>query len=459
MGIHQVIRIFIFLVLLAGISRPQMVPYGLMGYKITSLSVSENLAGPSHLLVAGTEENGVLGREMHFADSAWFSLGLEDKGISSVFVQTVGSGPADYYQLYAAIKPDSLKSGMIYTKSFLLNDADWINIDSGLVAKDEQSVRNICGFHFSGHEPPAAVFCHLDDTIYRAYPLRNVRWDSLARYYGLQTLKSFPHGLLWGGGSTVFFAPFLIHSADNGNNWDPFSPDLGDDGGDNTCFSIAIDPQHPDTVYAGLIDHVIKSVDGGKIWQVTGLKDKEVIFYAVAVNALVPSHVMAGGANAQNKLALFESFDGGESWMEVFDLSTIPSKQAHVTSIAGQLVEDNYVFFIGTYGDGIYTRAYPITDVGDAAVTNTPNRFVLYQNYPNPFNALTTVTFELSQATYVELSVYNISGQRVATLMTDKRNGGKHRVFWNASALNSGVYMIHLQTEKYNQTIKSILLK
>ena len=86
--------------------------------------------------------------------------------------------------------------------------------------------------------------------------------------------------------------------------------------------------------------------------------------------------------------------------------------------------------------------------------------FNLQQNYPNPFNPTTMINYQLPITSHVELSIYNASGQRVATLVSGNQSIGTHQVEWNASEFASGVYYYQLRTNAgYIQTKKMILLK
>ncbi|MDG5766186.1 CotH kinase family protein [Balneolales bacterium ANBcel1] len=73
-----------------------------------------------------------------------------------------------------------------------------------------------------------------------------------------------------------------------------------------------------------------------------------------------------------------------------------------------------------------------------------PNQIALHQNYPNPFNPSTTISYELSESSEVQLEVYDILGQRVALLTDEIRSAGTHSVNWDASGLASGVYIMQL---------------
>jgi hypothetical protein len=88
-----------------------------------------------------------------------------------------------------------------------------------------------------------------------------------------------------------------------------------------------------------------------------------------------------------------------------------------------------------------------------------PSYTSLYQNYPNPFNASTTIEFTLPEAADVELSVYNILGQKVAVLLDGRKSAGEHAVTWDAGDMPSGVYFARLETGHISKSVKMVLLK
>ena len=73
-----------------------------------------------------------------------------------------------------------------------------------------------------------------------------------------------------------------------------------------------------------------------------------------------------------------------------------------------------------------------------------PNGFALEQNYPNPFNATTNISFSVDKTSNVNLSVYNLAGQLVETLVNDVREPGSYTINWNADNYSSGVYFYRL---------------
>jgi hypothetical protein len=90
-----------------------------------------------------------------------------------------------------------------------------------------------------------------------------------------------------------------------------------------------------------------------------------------------------------------------------------------------------------------------------------PSSFNLYQNYPNPFNPTTKIKFAILNGVVGQtfLSVYDILGREVATLVNEKLSPGTYEVEWNAADYPSGVYFYKLQTEDYSETKKLVLLK
>ncbi|MDP2208973.1 MAG: T9SS type A sorting domain-containing protein [Bacteroidota bacterium] len=93
-----------------------------------------------------------------------------------------------------------------------------------------------------------------------------------------------------------------------------------------------------------------------------------------------------------------------------------------------------------------------------------PNDFKLEQNYPNPFNPSTDVLFSIKNTSNVKISVYNVIGQLVNTLVDEQMNAGNYSVKWDATNYANGVYYIKMNTvnqngELFNSVKKSVLIK
>jgi hypothetical protein len=97
--------------------------------------------------------------------------------------------------------------------------------------------------------------------------------------------------------------------------------------------------------------------------------------------------------------------------------------------------------------------------ISDYFSKNIPATIELYQNYPNPFNPSTTIEFFIPSRGYVKLEIYNTLGEKVKTLIAQDLNAGKHKVNWNGSKYQSGIYFCRLKTDGFTQNKKLILLK
>ena len=107
---------------------------------------------------------------------------------------------------------------------------------------------------------------------------------------------------------------------------------------------------------------------------------------------------------------------------------------------------------------GYWLLSSPLpTGIGDTP--NLPRVYAMQQNYPNPFNPTTTIEFALPQESFVQLNVYNVSGQRVAELVSERRPAGVYKEPFDASSLASGIYFYRMQAEGFVQTRKLVLLK
>ena len=89
----------------------------------------------------------------------------------------------------------------------------------------------------------------------------------------------------------------------------------------------------------------------------------------------------------------------------------------------------------------------------------TPEKFELKQNYPNPFNPSTTISFNIPQDGKVKLSIYNILGQKLTTLVDDYKTKGNYKIMFNGSNFASGVYIYSLQYGNQILTRKMMMVK
>jgi len=100
-----------------------------------------------------------------------------------------------------------------------------------------------------------------------------------------------------------------------------------------------------------------------------------------------------------------------------------------------------------------------IYTVIEEPIVMTVSEFKLYQNLPNPFNPVTMINYQLPMISNVELSIYNVLGQKVATLVSEKQQAGLHQVKWDASGYATGIYFYRIITESYQDMKKMILVR
>jgi Secretion system C-terminal sorting domain len=103
--------------------------------------------------------------------------------------------------------------------------------------------------------------------------------------------------------------------------------------------------------------------------------------------------------------------------------------------------------------------AYVAAVTGVEQASGVPTGFELSQNYPNPFNPTTNIDYTLAKASDVKLSVYNLLGQKVATVVDSHMGAGTHSVTFDASKLTSGVYFYRLDAGNFSSVKKMLLVK
>ena len=87
------------------------------------------------------------------------------------------------------------------------------------------------------------------------------------------------------------------------------------------------------------------------------------------------------------------------------------------------------------------------------------SRYELGQNYPNPFNPTTHIRFNIPETANAKLTVFNVMGEEVATLVNGVMQAGGHTVSWNAASMPTGVYFYQLESGNFSQTKKLLLVK
>ena len=121
---------------------------------------------------------------------------------------------------------------------------------------------------------------------------------------------------------------------------------------------------------------------------------------------------------------------------------------------------------VGTGEDGSNMGAFGI---GCEAILSTdkdviPLQYILNQNYPNPFNPVTTLRYDLPENAMINITIYDMLGSQVKTLINQTQDAGYRSVIWDATndygkPVSAGMYLYQIQAGEYISTKKMVLLK
>ena len=201
----------------------------------------------------------------------------------------------------------------------------------------------------------------------------------------------------------------------------------------------------------------VRTTDGGATWISVTIATGSTPIYGVAPAA--GEFFATMGAN------VYRSSDRGATWSSSFTGSIGTFNHASFATNGS-----NTRGWAVTATGGIAAFSGSVTDVKEGLVVEIPTSFSLLQNYPNPFNPTTTLRYALPKDARVTLSIYNILGQRVATLRDEVENVGFYNIVWNGrndfgTPIASGVYFYRIEarptdgSEAFTSIKKMLMLK
>ncbi|MGD0337224.1 MAG: glycoside hydrolase family 9 protein [Bacteroidota bacterium] len=204
------------------------------------------------------------------------------------------------------------------------------------------------------------------------------------------------------------------------------------------------------------------------------------LHYILGLNSLNKSFVMCHGSNSMNHpfhwiynvygksipgwTAGGANSNGGDVFLSELILAGTPNAKCYAdrsecglgswASNEGETSENAALVFLSGY---FYKGSGNPNDVQTGL--NIPLEYSLSQNFPNPFNPSTTISFSLPHPVHVELKIFNILGQVVATLVDQNYSPGYYSFKWNASGFASGVYYYRIEAGGFVETKKLVLLR
>ena len=149
------------------------------------------------------------------------------------------------------------------------------------------------------------------------------------------------------------------------------------------------------------------------------------------------------------------AYTTGETELDLNDFPPFEEGTEYAWRVRG-MIETGDEPIAGAWSE---TRTFTTREFVSVPGEELPLEIELAQNYPNPFNPTTVIRFALPEAQQVRLEVFNISGQRVATLVNGMQAAGRHSVNFDASHLSSGIYLYRLEAGSFQQVKKMMLVK
>ena len=237
----------------------------------------------------------------------------------------------------------------------------------------------------------------------------------------------------------------LFRTQNGGASWSDVTGSLPN----RYLMDIALDPINTATVYVVASGygspHVFKSIDGGSTWQDAGAGLPDLPTSSVVLDPEFPQHVYVG-----NDLGVYFSKDGGQSWSLFSD--GLPEA---VIAMDLSISSTNHKLRLATHGNGAYERQL-------ASVLDPPpvvEAFVLGQNFPNPFQDRTVIAFDVPEETPVRMTVYDVQGRHVATLVDQTMRAGNHRVVFENPGLASGVYICRMEAGSFSASRTMVVVR
>jgi protocatechuate 3,4-dioxygenase beta subunit len=276
----------------------------------------------------------------------------------------------------------------------------------------------------------------------------------------------FVGGSFWGTGG-AYGAWHIVKLNSTNSSWSPMGSGLGN----GKVLTLAI---HNGELYAGggfqsagnwsnVVNYITKwdnlnsvwlPLGSGMGWHVHALKDDGSNLYAGGSFSTANSISVHGITywDETNWIALGAGVSG----------NYYPGVFAIEINNDGLYVGGRFSSAGNVYANNIarYSCSGNLTSVGDDNSSNIiPQQFQLSQNYPNPFNPTTTIRYDVSKAGYVKISVYDILGREIRSLLNEDKTPGVYEVKFDGKNLASGIYFYIIRTEEFTQSKKMILMK
>jgi len=212
-------------------------------------------------------------------------------------------------------------------------------------------------------------------------------------------------------------------------------------------------------------------VSGNYLYVAAGYAGISVVDISDPAMPIEVAYSLAGYGNKIHVVDPYLYLAGGSYGLRVLDISE-PDSIHEVgyygkASVGGIYADEDYIY-MGTFDGGFYIFEFTpvgIIPVDEGGFAGLPKSFVLHQNYPNPFNPTTTISFDIpEEKEHVKLTVYDLRGRHVKTLIDSELIPGNHRVSWDGrndrgEVASSGVYFYTIKTGDHVATRKMTVVR
>jgi len=302
---------------------------------------------------------------------------------------------------------------------------------------------------------------------------------------------------------TLYCGTYRIHRSTNGmQSWTPISPDLAKGHVQllGTITTVDVARTDPNVIYCGTDDaNVWVTKNGGAEWTLinNGLPDRWVTRVAVHPDSASICYITLSGYKVDLQGAhIFRTTNYGTTWQSIAgnlpdapinDVVIDPENSStlyigtdvgvmYTTNIGGSwnflgdgfptsvpchdltLHNPTRTLLVWTHGRSAFRIALP-PPLSVAANGATPSGFRLFQNYPNPFNPKTAISCQLTAVSRANLTIYDLLGREVVTLLNDELHPGRYTVEWDARGVSGGTYFYQLRAGGFVETKRMVLVK
>ena len=256
---------------------------------------------------------------------------------------------------------------------------------------------------------------------------------------------------------------YIARTMDGGNSWEDLAYKVGV-GPFNGLFDLDFVDRECGWIVGdtGLIWH---TEDGGDTWELQGTRPDYIFskdwFYGVDfvnreegwIVGLVPPW-------KEKKGIILHTRDGGRHWTEEMVEGGLETPGL----VAVQFLDEDTGWCVGADGTVLRYVSDRPTSIDGTKHGEAPSTYVLWSNHPNPFNPETTIDYQVPKTSRVRISVHNVLGQKVRTLVDEEKEAGYHSAVWDGrngwgGKAASGVYLCRMETAGYSAVRKLLLIR